>query len=56
MFIGSADVPYEYQMLIMCRDVYHCTPNEFADIPADLVDLHMRFMAIEAEVREFNSK
>jgi hypothetical protein len=30
----------------MCKDVYHCTPTELMEQPADMVNLHMWMLGI----------
>jgi hypothetical protein len=42
----SDKIPYEYALLSMCRDVYHCTPSELMAQPADIVNLHMWMLGI----------
>lgn len=39
--------PREYIDLILCRDVYHCTPDELRHIPAQTVEDHL--LCIQAE-------
>jgi hypothetical protein len=41
--------PPEYIELILCRDMYHCTPNELADVPLEKVIAHLICRNIETE-------
>lgn len=43
-------------MFILCRDVYHCTPLELARQPLDQIMLHLEFMRVEQQVREFSKQ
>ncbi len=47
------EVPIEYIELVFCRDIYHCTPNEFWEVPMEVVEMHMEIMGIEEKVRSF---
>lgn len=31
------------------RDVYHCTPNEFAEIDANTIAMHTHFMNMQSQ-------
>ncbi len=42
--------PWEYIELVLCRDVYHCTPVELSHIPAEIVMRHLAVLGIEGEV------
>jgi len=37
-------------VLVLCRDVYHCTPSGLEDEDWGQVSLHMEMMAMEARV------
>ena len=50
MFKGAP--PPEYVELVLCRDVYHCTPDELGAIDLDTVIRHQVCMAAENYVRE----
>ena len=43
--------PHEYVGLMLCRDVYHCTPVELAQVPYAMVMKHLICLDVEAEVR-----
>lgn len=43
--------PREYVELVLCRDVYHCTPLELAQIPLETVEAHLICIAAETKVR-----
>lgn len=47
--------PWEYVQLILCRDVYHCTPNALEEIPAATVLSHLTLIEVEAQVRDMAS-
>lgn len=47
----SAPAPWQYIELILCRDIYHCTPVELGKVPYDTITAHLEMMEIEAEVR-----
>jgi len=42
--------PREYLELVLCRDVYHCTPLELAKIPVDIIEAHLVCIAAENKV------
>ena len=44
---GSA--PPEYIEMILCRDIYHCTPGELAQIPLDTILAHLICLREEQE-------
>lgn len=46
--------PPEYLELILCRDVYHCTPHVLRQIPLEDILTHLTCLRIEAEVRAAN--
>lgn len=54
MWLGGKDhpAPWAYVELILCRDVYHCTPVDLAGIPADTVIAHLTLLEVEATVRD----
>lgn len=47
-------MPIEYLELVLCRDVYHCTPAMLPDWQT--ISEHLALMAIEAEVNEHKAK
>lgn len=42
--------PLPYIQLVLCRDVYHCTPRELARIPWEVIQEHMICLDMEAKV------
>lgn len=44
--------PPEYLSLILCRDVYHCTPAALEEQTLDAVNDHLLCLQVEAEVRQ----
>lgn len=52
----DAPSPPEYLELVLCRDVYHCTPNELADVPLDKVLAHLICIIEEDKWRESRGK
>lgn len=44
--------PPEYLELLLCRDVYHCTPAELATIPLRTIMTHLACLDAEAQVRQ----
>jgi hypothetical protein len=42
----------EYIRLVMCRDVYHCTPTELEAVPWRVIQEDLVMMQIERKVRE----
>lgn len=43
--------PPEYIRLVMCRDVYHCTPLEFERIPWWIIRQDLQMMSIERDMQ-----
>jgi hypothetical protein len=37
--------------LVLCRDVYHCTPVELAQVPLTTLTAHLTCMDVEAEIK-----
>lgn len=50
------EVPWEYLELMLCREVYHCTPSELAEQPADVVQMHLSLINAENRVRKLRNK
>ena len=50
----KAPMPIEYLELVLCRDIYHCTPANLPDWQT--ISEHLALMAIEAEVNEHKAK
>lgn len=46
----------EYIRLIMCRDVYHCTPTELEAVPWQVIHEDLVMMQVERMVRERRNK
>jgi hypothetical protein len=44
--------PPEYTDLVLCRDVYHCTPSELAAQDAEDVLLTLAMLEAEARYRQ----
>jgi hypothetical protein len=40
---GACDPPQEYLDYLLCAHVYHCTPLELDEQPAQAVNLHLAF-------------
>ena len=49
---AGGPAPWEYVELVLCRDVYHCTPVELERVPADVVLRHLAVLGIEADVNK----
>jgi len=52
----GAPAPLEYIELILCRDVYHCTPSELEKQYADVVNAHLVCLAAEAKVAKMRTR
>lgn len=48
--------PPEYLELILCRDVYHCTPQALRQIPLEDILVALTCLRIEADVRAADRK
>jgi hypothetical protein len=48
---AGADMPAEYLDLVLCRDVYRCTPPELDEIDNETLEAHLVCLEAEAEVR-----
>lgn len=46
----------EYIRLVMCRDVYHCTPAQLEAVSWKTIQEDLFMMRIEREVRQRRSK
>ncbi len=46
----------EYIRLIMCRDVYHCTPTELEAVPWRIIQQDITMMHVERTVRARRNK
>lgn len=47
-------VPWAWTELQLCR-IYGCTPSQLANEDWETVQTHIRFLQVEAEVREFKN-
>jgi hypothetical protein len=41
--------PWEYVELMLCRDVYHCTPPELDAVPWHRIKAHLDCLSIEGK-------
>jgi hypothetical protein len=48
---AGAEMPAEYLDLVLCRDVYHCTPPQLDEIDNETLEGHLVCLEVEAEVR-----
>jgi hypothetical protein len=48
--------PVEYVTLVLCRDVYHCTPSQLRQENAKDIMTHLAIMKIESKARGNDSK
>ena len=46
----------EYVRLVMCRDVYHCTPTELEKVPWRTIQEDLVMIGIEHTIRERRAK
>ena len=49
-------MPWEYIELILCRDIYHCTPSELYEQPVDVINMHLALIGVEKRVEEFRNQ
>lgn len=49
-------LPTEYVDLVLCRDVYHCTPSELDAQDAERIATHLLCMEVEERVRKMRDK
>jgi len=56
LWTGSGRPPAEYLTLILCRDVYHCTPVVLRTVPLADVLPHLECLSIEGRVRKQEEK
>jgi hypothetical protein len=55
--LWTGDVaPLEYIRLVMCRDVYHCTPTELDAVPWQTIQQDLLMMSVERTVQQRRSK
>lgn len=55
LWTGTVPPPQEYVELVLCRDVYHCTPSELGNEDWDVIELHLEMMAAEGLVRKMET-
>lgn len=48
----GAPAPPDWIELILCRDVYHCTPVELRSVPTSKILRHLTMLGVEAEVHK----
>lgn len=48
--------PWEYIRLILCRDVYHCTPLELEKIPGEIILQDLTMLGEEARVNKHKAE
>ena len=53
---GGRPVPWEYVELILCRDVYHCTPEALDDQDPVRVFRHLEALSGEATARKIHPR
>lgn len=53
---GSGKPPWEYVELILCRDIYSCTPSELDEQDWQRVLGHMLALSIENKVQHHRMK
>lgn len=51
LWTKNGEAPPEYIELVLCRDVYHCTPAELDEQDWERVDTHLRLINTESEVK-----
>jgi hypothetical protein len=42
--------------LVLCRDVYRCTPVELAQVPLTTLTAHLTCLDVEAEIKKRRRK
>lgn len=45
--------PLPYVQLVLCRDVYHCTPEDLERIPWNVIQEHLVCLEMEAKKAKF---
>jgi hypothetical protein len=48
-------MPWEYIEYVMCKDIYHCTPDEFRQQDIETVLLHLAFFNLENTVKNLDA-
>jgi len=54
-FMGRHPQPYEYLTLILCRDIYHCTPSELARQDPQVILAHLTALDVESDYRSMHN-
>jgi hypothetical protein len=54
--LADGNAPWEYIELILCRDVYHCTPMELADVPLNKIINHLTCIGVENKVASMRAE
>lgn len=56
LFLGKGEEPPEYTDLVLCRDIYHCTPDELDALDYERVLMHTVVLSVESKVRARRSR
>ena len=56
LFTKSRGAPAPYVTLILCRDVYHCPPDELRRQDLRTVLEHLACLSVEAQAHKLSSK
>jgi hypothetical protein len=51
LWTHKGNAPPEYIEMVLCRDVYHCTPAELEKQDWATVEIHLELLNQETEVR-----
>jgi hypothetical protein len=54
LWAGRGQPPAEYVSVVLCRDVYHCTPVELRRVPLADILAHLTVLDWEGRVRKKN--
>ena len=52
----KSKAPLQYIRLFLCRDVYHCTPADLAQVPWRVIAEDLAMIEVEREVSRRRSK
>jgi hypothetical protein len=55
LWVGEA-APMQYIRLVMCRDVYHCTPAQLEEVPWRTIQEDLFMMGVERSVQTRRGK
>jgi len=50
--LTDAPAPVEYLELVLCRDIYHCTPPELGEVDMQTINAHLACLDGEAQARQ----